>query len=108
MSVFDGLAGALATIFGAPVTITPERGLPATVQAILRENPREVMDNAGRPHWVDTPTLQVNKPIPDALAKGAIVTAASHPGVSFRVLGVYADRSPATDAFMVAELERVE
>lgn len=108
MSVFDGMTGALTAIFGAPVTITPTAGAPAEVTAILRENPREVMDDAGRPHWIETPTLQVAKPIPAALVKGSTVTAASHPSVTFRVLGVYADRSPAADAFMVAELERVE
>lgn len=106
MSVFDGLAGALASIFGAPVTITPKAGAPVVAQGILRENPREVMDEAGQAHRVDTPTLQVCRPIPAALAKGATITAASHPGVTFRVLGVYPDRSPAADAFMVAELER--
>jgi hypothetical protein len=107
MSVFDGMSGALSNVFGAPVTITPTAGAPVDVRGILRESPLDVRDDSGRTHVTDVITLQVRKPIPAAMAKGSMVTAAAFPGQSFLILGVYPDRSPAADAFMVAELERV-
>ena len=107
MSVFDGMSGALNATFGAPVTITPLAGAPATVRGILRESPLDVRDDSGRTHVTDVITLQVRKPIPAAMVKGSTVTAAAFPGQNFLILGVYPDRSPAADAFMVAEMERV-
>lgn len=103
MSVFDGLAGTLNAVFGAPVTITPETGDPVTVRGILRELPQFEDDADRRQHFVAQFALQVPRPVPAALAKGATVTHES--GRSFIVLGVFPDRSPAADAFMVAHLE---
>lgn len=101
------MAGALSRVFGASATITPASGPVAEVTAIFRENPREVVDDAGRVHVIDEPTLQVAKPVPAALVKGSTVAPSITPGRTFRVLGVYPDRSPAADAFVVCALEEV-
>lgn len=103
MAVFDGMTGVLTSVFGASVTITPIAGAPATVRGILRELPQFEDDTDRRQHFVPQFALQVPKPIPAALVKGATVTEAS--GRTFTVLGVFPDRSPASDAFMVAHLE---
>lgn len=103
MTVFDGLAGALNAVFGAPVTITPEAGPAVTARGILRELPEFEADSDDRRHFVPQFALQVPKPIPAALARGATVTTAG--GTRYQVLGVFPDRSPAADAFMVAHLE---
>jgi len=107
MSIFDGLTGALNAVFGAPVTITPPSGPPVTVTGQFRENPREVMGDDGRVMIIDTPTLQVRRPTPIALVKGAIVAPSIRSGETFRVLGVYRDRSPAADAYAVVAMEAV-
>lgn len=103
MSVFDGLAGTLNAVFGAPVTITPPVGLAVTAKGILRELPQFEDDPDRRGHFVPQFAMQIPKPVPSALVKGATVTQAS--GRTFKVLGVFPDRSPAADAFMVAHLE---
>lgn len=103
MGVFDGLAGALNAVFGAPVTVTPISGAAVSLRGILRELPEFEDDGDRRAHFVPRHALQVPKPIPAALVKGSTVTDAG--GRSFKVLGVFPDRSPAADAFMVAHLE---
>lgn len=105
MSVFDGLAGVLNSVFGAPVTITPVNGDAVIARGILRELPQFEDDAGDRQHFVPQFALQVPKPVPAALIKGSTVTEAS--GRAFTVLGVFPDRSPASDAFMVAHLEEV-
>jgi len=106
MSVFDGLTGVLAAVFGAPVTITPVSGSAVVVRAILRETLVTDEDEGARDHALPVYTLQVRKPIPAALVRGSTATSAERPGETFLVRGVYPDRSPASDAFMVAALER--
>lgn len=103
-TVFDGIAGVLTAVFGASGTITPPSGPAVTLSGILRENPDWQSDGDQRDHYVPVYTLQVKKPAPPELVRGATVSGFGHPS-TFRVSGVFADRSPANDAFMVAHLE---
>jgi hypothetical protein len=105
VSVFDGLTGVLDATFGAPVTITPKAGAPATVIGQFRENAREVLDPSGNVQVIDTPTLQVRRPLPAAVAVGARVEPSTRPGEVWRIRGIHRDRSPAADAYAVIELE---
>jgi hypothetical protein len=105
MSVFDGLTGVLNATFGAPVTITPEAGPPWTGLGQFRDSPVEDVAALGRPYGTSVWTLQIQRPLPEAAQRGAIVEPSIRPGESFRVLGVYRDRSPAADAYAVLELE---
>ena len=107
MSIFDGLSGVLNATFGAPVTITPPTGSPVSLIGQFRENPREVMDGEGLVHVIDTPTLQILRPLPAAAVKRAIVAPSIRPGETWRVVDIHRDRSPAADAYAVLELEKI-
>lgn len=105
MPLFDGLTGVLDATFGAPVTITPPAGPPWTGVGQFRENPREVMGQDGMVHVIDTPTLQIRRPLPEAAVRRAIVEPSERPGETWRINDIYRDRSPAADAYAVLELE---
>lgn len=106
MSIFDGLTGVLNAAFGAPVTINPAVGAAVTTRGIFREVLEFQADGDDRAHPVPMFVLQVPKPIPAALVRGSTVEGDAVPG-TFRVSGVWPDRSPAADAFMVAHLEKI-
>lgn len=105
MSIFDGLTGVLNATFGAPVTITPPAGAPWTGLGMFRDSPVDDLAALGRPYGTNVYTLQIQRPLPEAAVKDALVEPSIRPGESFRILGIYHDRSPAPDAFAVLELE---
>lgn len=105
MSIFDGMAGVINQVLGAPVVITPPAGPPATLHGLFRDSPVEEAAAMGRPYGVSVFTLQLQKPRHPAVVKGAKVEPSIRPGERFRVLGIYSDRSPASDAFEIVELE---
>lgn len=107
MSVFDGLAGVLNGVFGAPVTITRSGVAPATVQAVFRDVPVEQEAADGRPFVTITPTLRVTKNAIAALAVGDLVAPSTTGARTFKVLQTYPDASPAVDAFVTYLLEEV-
>ena len=47
MGIFDGLAGALNAVFGAPATIFPENGSGTVIRAVFRHELREISDEHG-------------------------------------------------------------
>lgn len=100
--IFDGLAGALNAVFGAPVTHIDAAGQSRTVQAVLRRLPVEVAEENGGGIWITAPTLRL--PAPDAalILRGDRIEA---DGYCYRVLNRIATKSPATDRFVVFELE---
>lgn len=104
MSVFNGMTGVLTAVFGASGTITPPSGAPVTITAIVREVQDFVSDGDQRLHRLPMYLLHVRKPVPAALVRGATVSGFGRTE-QFKVLDVYPDRSPASDAFMIAELE---
>jgi hypothetical protein len=104
-SLFEGMTAALDDAFGDPVEVIPAAGPSTTVVGQFRENPREVVNPAGLVVTIDTPTLQVAKPIHAALVKGSRVRPEVLPGATFTIVNVHRDRSPAADAYMIFELE---
>lgn len=104
MSVFDGMAGALNSVFGAPATISGS--FAGTIQAVFREVPTEDQIGDGRPFVVVTPILRVLKSTA-ALVKGDVVAPSETPGRTFTVLQSLPSGSPATDAFVTYSLEEV-
>ena len=106
-SVFDGLAGVLNAVFGAPVSITPPGSIPQRVNAVLRVGPIEVLTEDGRPVWFDAVTLQVQRCDAAIAVTDALVAAPNRPGETYRILSAHLTRSPAADAFVVCEMERV-
>ena len=104
-SIFDGLAGALNAVFGAPVTITRRGEAAVTLQAVFRELPVEQDGADGRPFVTITPTLRVQKDAIAALVRGDLVAPSTASGRSFVVLQPYFGASPASDAFLTYVLE---
>jgi hypothetical protein len=101
------MAGAMADTFGAPVLYTPKTGDPKTVHAILRESPIEVAGEGGHSVLIMSPTLQVPKTALAAIKRGDRVASVSAPDSVFVVVNKLPSGSPASDAMVICELERV-
>lgn len=107
-SIFDGMAGVLNDTFGAPVTIQPATGGGfITVQAVFRRDPVEVPAEDGEPVLILSPTLKLRRDqVPD-IARGDLVTPTLTPGQQYRVVNTMPTGSPASDGFILCELEEV-
>jgi hypothetical protein len=105
MSLFDGMAGILNDVFGAPVTHTPAGGSPVTLQAIFRREPITTVDREGFEALVVSPTLQVPLPQANDVQRGDTVVPGD--GQPYRIINRHPSGSPAGDAFVVFELERI-
>lgn len=106
--LFDGMAGALTDVFGAPVVYQPKSGAgPVSVSAVFRRRPVLVQDQAGGDVWVLSPTMRVRRDLLPGIARGDLVQPSTVPGRTFRVLNRLAEVSPADDGFLLVELEEV-
>lgn len=103
-SLFDGLAGALADVFGAPVIWTPAGGAPVTVQGVFREVPFDEDFGDGRAGLALMPVLRWSRTVAAGAAKGDTCTVA---GRTFRLLRPVPSGSPAADSFVAWELEEI-
>lgn len=103
-SVFDGLSGALNSVFGAPVTFTKTDQAPVTLVAVFREQPVEQEIADGRIVSVITPTVRVQKS--DLGLAVRDVVDPGH-GKTYVVLQAMPSGSPAADAFVTYLLEEV-
>lgn len=108
MSLFDGMAGILTDVFGAPVTYTPAGGAPVQVSAVFRAAPIEVSDGEGHTTLITAPTLRVRRDILPGLRRDDRVEPSIRPGEVYEVINVLPTASPASDAFVIAELERID
>jgi hypothetical protein len=106
-NAFDGVAGLLNGIFGKPVTVTPALGgSPRTVRGVFRREPIEVAGEDGFPVLVLSPTLKV--PATEDLKRGDIVEPSVEPGSRYEVMNGEPSPSPASDRFVIYELEVAE
>lgn len=106
-SMFDGLAGALNDVFGAPVTYWTTWGEERQVQAVFRLEPFQQYDQDGAETLISAPVLKVPKDLAGDLKRGVRVQDAS--GVRYRVENaLQTEASPAADAFREFKLEREE
>ncbi|WP_428516284.1 head-tail joining protein [Roseovarius sp.] len=106
--IFDGMAGVLNDVFGAPVMHTPAAtGLPVEVQGIFRRDPIGVADEDGREFLVTSPSLRVERPYAADIQAGDTIEVGD--GARFTVLNAQrATASPASDALVVFELEAID
>ena len=107
MNLFDGAAGTLSDIFGAPVTYTPPGGQAQIVQAVFRRAPVEIIGADGHPIWIMAPTLRVRRDVLPGIARGDLVQPSIDSGVTYRVVDRQRTVSAASDGFIVCELEEV-
>lgn len=105
-SIFDGLAGTLSGIFGAPIIYMPQ-GLPArSVQSVFRASPVEVTASDGQILRIDAPTWRVCRNLVPQIARGDMI---SVPGRGiFKLMVIHNSGSPAEDAFALCELHAEE
>jgi hypothetical protein len=104
--IFDGMAGALADVFGAPVRYQSACSGPRVIRSIFREAPVEVMDDMGRASIVVAPTWKVPATQADGIERGDEIE--PQPGRRFRVLNRVHSGSPAADRFVTFEMEAVD
>lgn len=101
--VFDGMAGVINSVLGDRVTVAPAMGAPFDLHAIFREDPVEVLDDEGRGVLLMSPSLSVQKPDDVLLTRGDVIQPPD--GRSFKIVNGQPNGSPATDAFVIFELE---
>lgn len=102
--IFDGLAALLNDVFGSAVTHTPQGGEARVIQAIFRDEPETVTDREGNQYLVTAPTLRVQKADADLIAREDQIEPGN--GITYIVLNAQPDGSPASDAFVIFELEK--
>lgn len=100
---FDGNAGLLNDLFGDPVEVQFENGAEDTIQGVFRREPTEVVGEDGFPVLTFSPTLKVPETV--TLARGDVVVPSIAKGVRYVVMNDEASPSPASDRFVIYELE---
>jgi hypothetical protein len=104
-SIFDGMAGMLSATFGAPVQYTPQGGTVRAIQSVFRNSPTEAVDTDGHPVLIIAPTWRVQASLVPELAKGDRIVPEN--GKTYTILNVQPTGSPAADAAVICELERI-
>jgi hypothetical protein len=103
--LFDGVAGVLSGVFGAPVTFLPASGGSQVVQSVFRETPITVTGPDGGDVLIVAPTWRVSRAVLASVARGDLITLAD--GRQFKILNQITTGSPAADAFTLCEMELV-
>jgi len=105
MSIFDGMTGLLADVLGGAVSYTPAAGVPRDIPSIFREDPIEITDQDGHPVLIVAPTWQVDRSLVPELARSDRVNPGN--GKIYRILNLHPSGSPAADAAVICELEKL-
>lgn len=105
-SLYDGLAGVLNDIFGAPVKHTTKAGVCRELRGVFRREPDEYVDDEGRAVVVVGPSLRLQKSDAANVKVGDVIEIEG--GARFQVTGWRPNISPAADAFILFDLEAVE
>lgn len=103
--IFDGMAGVLNGVFGAPVTHYPAAGGSAVLQGVFREDPVEVLADERGTILIEAPTLRLLRDDALSVARGDTIDPGR--GKTYRVLNRLTAGSPASDGFWTFELEEV-
>lgn len=104
MGPFDGLAGTLNALLGDPVIHTSRAGVARSVQAVVRRVPVEVMPEDGGAILQAAPQMRLPAALAAGIVKGDRIEDGTH---VYRVLNRLPTKSPATDRFVVFELEEI-
>lgn len=102
-TLFNGMANILNGVFGDAVTVTPNAGVPREIQGILREGPVELLDEQGVVVATAEATLKAHATDVTDLRSGDLIVSAG--GVQYKFLSHLPSGSPASDAFVVIQLE---
>ncbi|MBO9488624.1 hypothetical protein J7376_19115 [Paracoccus sp. R12_1] len=105
-TVFDGMTGIIARTFGRPdILYLPAVGAPRNVAGVFREAPTEAIDQDGHPILIVAPTWRVERDLVPDIRRGDRIQPGN--GRTYAVLNHDPSGSPADDAFLICELERI-
>lgn len=104
-SIFDGMAGVIGGILGAPVIYRPKVGPAVPLCSIFREDPVEVIDGDGHAVRSVNPRWEVSRALTDRPSHGDQIEVAD--GRIFEIAAVVPSGSPAHDAFWICDLYEV-
>lgn len=106
-SVFDGVSTTLASVFGAPVTITADgSGASSVVQGVFRRAPVEVVQDDGSMLLAHQPVLSVPANSAASIARNDQVEPGD--GKTYRIVSRETKGSPADDGMQMFHLEEVQ
>lgn len=103
MSVFQGVAGVLTTVFGAPVSYLPNGGASRNIRSMFRETPVEAQNAEGNSVLILAPTWRVERHLAPEVARGDRIQPGN--GKTYKIKNVWPSGSPASDAAVICELE---
>lgn len=104
-SIFNGMAGILSDVLGAEVQYFRAAEPGRAVQSMFRESGAEAFDQDGHPVLVVAPTWRVGRDLVPQIARGDRIEPGN--GRTYKILNYDLSASPADDAFLICELERV-
>lgn len=105
-TVFDGMAGALNAVFGAPVTIFPGGGAGVAIQGVIRDQEIQVADREGESSvWVVETILRAQRDVVTAMVRGDVVETGA--GDRYAVRYRMPVSSPAADRFERFVLDKI-
>lgn len=99
------MASILADVLGAPVRYEPSIGIPRDIVSVFREDPLEAIDQDGHPVLIVSPTWRVQRHLVPEIAREDRIAPGN--GRIYRVLNHDPSGSPAADAMLICELERI-
>jgi len=105
MSIFDGMAGVLNDVFGAPVLFLPRTGGEQQIKSVFREEPVTVTGEDGREVLIVAPTWKVPSTAGVDIVREDCIEPGN--GKRYRILNRIHSGSPASDRFVIYELEAV-
>lgn len=104
--LFDGMSKILADALGKPdILYVPKAGGARHVAGVFREAPTEAIDRDGHAVLITAPTWRVQRHLVPDIARGDRIEPGN--GKSYAILNHEPSGSPAQDAFLICELERI-
>lgn len=105
-TLFNGLSGILAGVFGATITYAPRAGLVRDIQSVFRETPIEITGADGNEVLIDAPTWRVERHLAPEVGRGDIIRVPD--GRQFKVETTHTTGGPAADGFILCELHEAD
>lgn len=104
-ALFDGVASLMTGVFGRAIVYHPAKGSSRPVESIFREVPIDVVGADGQEVRIVAPTWRVQRDLAPEVRRGDRITVPD--GRTLAVMVVHPTGSPASDAFLVCELQEV-
>lgn len=103
--LLDGMAGVLNDMFGASVIHTPAGRAAVQITGVFRLEQVRIADETGGEYLDMRPLLRVLPDVAAGLSRGDLIDPGD--GHTYGILARQPSGSPASDAFVIFELERI-